>query len=176
MNTRKPNRIPGWDYSSSGYYFVTFCTEKRKPILSSIRPKQDISPLGSHPPHRQTELEKILYQTWLSPIGIKTEEYIRKIEEKYPSVNLHHYVIMPNHVHLLLQIKEEEEGEAQRSLSVIIGQLKGAVRKCFPHPIWQKGFYDHVIRGEWDYGKKYRYIDKNPLIWLLKEDEYFNGK
>ena len=173
MNTRKPNRIPGWDYSSAGCYFITVCTDRRKPILSSILSVQETGSTGENVIHRQTEYENILYQTILTPIGQKTEEAIRRIPRLYPGATVEHYVIMPNHIHLLIGL--EEDVEKGPSLSHIINQMKGFVRKSFPHPVWQKGFYDHVVRSEQDYWVKYKYIDRNPLIWLLREDEYYYG-
>ena len=77
------------------------------------------------------------------------------------------YVIMPNHVHLLVRFTEN----CCPKLGQIIQQLKGAVTKQCGTPIWQEKYYDHVIRDEADYMTKYQYIQNNPAKWL--EDEYY---
>ena len=82
------------------------------------------------------------------------------------------YVIMPNHIHLLLFLYCDN-GRAMLvpTVSRVIQQLKGAVTKRIGHPIWQSRFYDHVIRTERDYRDIYTYIDNNPARW--SEDEYY---
>ena len=77
---RKPNRIPEFDYSITGAYFVTICTQDRQKILGQI--VGDGFPVPT-------------------PIGQIAKEYIRKIPEKYPVVSVDRYVIMPNHIDYL---------------------------------------------------------------------------
>lgn len=83
LKQRKPNRIPEYDYNQNGAYFVTICTQGRKPILSTI--------VGDGFPVPK-------------PVGLIADEYIRKIPEKYPPVSVDRYVIMPDHIHILLRI------------------------------------------------------------------------
>ena len=77
------------------------------------------------------------------------------------------YTIMPNHVHLLLQIKGDEDGRAMPAptISKVVQQMKGSVTKQVGTPVWQKGFYDHVVRGEKDYLEIWNYIAGNPMKW-----------
>ena len=82
LSERKPNRLCEYDYSQNGAYFVTICTQDRKKILSSI-----VGDGFSVP----------------KPCGIIAEEFIRQIHVKYPSVAVDNYVIMPDHIHLLLR-------------------------------------------------------------------------
>ena len=98
---------------------------------------------------------------------------IESIPEYYPAVSVDKYVIMPNHVHLLLQIHSEVNGRTLFAPTVdrVIKQTKGVVTKQIGFSIWQKSFHDHVIRDESDYIKICNYIDENPQKW--KEDKYY---
>lgn len=80
-----------------------------------------------------------------------------------------YYVIMPNHIHLLISINNHSG--RMISAPTVIGQLKRYVSKECGFPIWQKGFYDHIIRDEEDYINKAEYIINNPLKW--NEDELY---
>ena len=169
MLLRKPNRIPEWDYRSMGAYFITICSHRKEHIFANIT-RVDPQSKTQYPYHRQTAYENELFQLRLSLIGQVIEKAIAGIEERYQGITVDHYVIMPNHVHLLLQI-HELDGKTP-SISTVIQQMKRFVSRHFPRDVWQKGFYDHVIRDEKDYWVKYRYIDNNPLVWLLREDGY----
>ena len=91
----------------------------------------------------------------------------------YPLVHLDKYVIMPNHIHLILRVCAPEGGRPQvaPTLSRIIQQFKGAVTKSAGSPVWQRSFHDHIIRSEADYLRIWRYVDTNPLKW--EEDHYY---
>ena len=148
---RKPNRLPHFDYSTPGGYFITICTRDRKNLFwsnvgaSIARPQK--------PPLTQ----------W----GMIVEKTIHDIPKFYPAVSVDHYVVMPNHVHLLLQINTDENGRAMLAptISRIVQQFKGIVTKQVGYSVWQKLFHDHVIRGEKDYLKIWEYIDNNPTKW-----------
>ena len=151
LPARKPNRLPDYDYSTPGAYFITICLKDRKNLLwesvgaSIARPQR--------PP--------------LSHWGRIVDESIKNIPLCYPGISVDHYVIMPNHIHLLLQIQTDGDGRAMLAptVSVVIQQLKGVVTKQIGHSIWQKLFHDHVIRNEADYLKIWQYIDTNPAKW-----------
>ena len=101
--------------------------------------------------------------------GKIVEEAILNIPKSYSMISVDNYVVMPNHVHLLLQIHSDESGRAMLAprISTIIQQMKGYITKRIGVPIWQKFFHDHVIRGEQDYLKIWEYIDNNPQKWEL---------
>ena len=82
-------------------------------------------------------------------------------------------MVMPNHVHLLLQIRTDIDGRpmAAPTVSSVINQMKGSISKQIGFSVWQKGFYDHVVRGEQDYREIWNYIDGNPARWA--EDKLF---
>ena len=155
---KKPNRLPDYDYSQNGAYFITICTKDRKHLLSRIAVGTSIA----RPPAVQ-----------LTRIGQLTETAILAIPDRYPGVFVDHYVIMPNHVHLILRL---DAGNGRPMVVPTVGrilqQMKGWVTKQANQPVWQNRYYDHVIRDDYDYLIKYQYIDENPENWLLRKDEY----
>lgn len=159
--TRKPNRLKDFDYSETGAYFITFCTKDRKQVLSRITAAADAF---SPPVLQLTEIGQILSAT------------IAAIPEHYPDVLVDRFVIMPNHVHLLLWIEDRGRsvsaptGAQPASVGNVIRHCKAFVTRQAGTSIWQKGFYDHVIRDEQDYLMRARYIDNNPAAWA--KDEY----
>lgn len=100
----------------------------------------------------------------LTECGILTEKFILNIHTHYPAVTLDNYVIMPDHVHLLLQIHSDENGRPMvaPTVATIVQQLKGCISKQIGNSIWQKGFYDRVIRTDAEYREVWKYIDDNP--------------
>ena len=118
-----------------------------------------------------------LPQVELTPIGNVVESTIKYINENTPNVEISRYVIMPNHIHLLVEIHNPEINNAggcgNPPLQEIVRRLKTFTTKQYGNPFWQRSFYDHIIRNEEDYFNHLRYIDENPEKWLLGEDEYF---
>ena len=143
--TRKPTRLPDYDYSQCGSYFVTFCTHDHK---NRFWVDYDVPQL--------------------THAGTVVQTAIRQIPKFYPNVVLNHYVVMPNHVHILLTL---EEGENRKKLQTIIGQTKRWVTKQIGGPVWQSGFNDHIIRDDNDFAVRWDYIETNPLRWL--SDEFY---
>ena len=156
---RKPNRLPDFDYSTPGGYFITVCTKDRKCILWDT--------VGASIARPQTPQ--------LSYWGTIVDKAIRDIGIHYPAVSVDHFVVMPNHIHLLLQIKTDPDGRAMPAptISRVVQQLKGIVTKQIGHSVWQKLYHDHVIRNEADYRKIWEYIDNNPARW--KEDCFYEA-
>ena len=150
---RKKNRLQSYDYQTPGSYFLTLCTENRACLLGHVTEANET---------RQSIVE-------LSAVGKVVDEAIRAIPAHYPGVQLDKYVIMPNHVHLILVLPDSIK--PCPSVSRIIQQLKGAVTKRLGRRIWQIHFHDHVIRGEADYREIWQYIDNNPTKWYL--DKYY---
>ncbi len=109
--------------------------------------------------------------TNLTEIGIIVDNAIQNIPDIYPSVVVEEYVIMPNHIHIILRIRADKYGRpmAAPTISRVINQLKGYVSKQVGYPIWQKLFYDHVIRNKKDYDRCVKYIYENPTGWFYDE-------
>ena len=155
MDSRKPLRLEHYDYSTNGCYFITICTKDKKPLLSTVgaslaRPQEPV----------------------LSKYGIAVDYAIQRIPVVYPSVRVDKYVIMPNHVHLLISI-DPEDGRARLAptISRIVQQTKGLASKQIGQPIWQKSFYDEITRNDAHYLRIWNYIDTNPFRWT--NDEYY---
>ena len=147
---RKPNRLKNYDYSSQGAYFITICTLDRKCILSRI--------VGGD--------ALIAPQTNLTHCG----EIARKYIESMPGIDK--YVIMPNHIHLLIAIDGPMKASAPTiSVPNLIRSFKVLVSKEIGQNIWQCSYHDHIIRDEEDYLNHLRYIENNPAKW--SEDNYY---
>ena len=92
----------------------------------------------------------------------------------YPTVTIDAFVIMPNHIHLIIAIRSPDGGvRAPRPthLSSVVRSIKAMATREVGHPIWQTSYYDHVIRNEPDYFRIRQYIDTNPARWT--EDKYY---
>ena len=152
---RKPLRLNGYDYSQDGYYFITICTKDKQKLLCDIVGEG----LCALPTIR------------LTPIGKKVDNAIVFINNQYENVSVDKYVIMPNHVHLILEIKAGGDGTPTLRVYDVIGRLKSFSDKHYEGTLWQRSFYDHIIRGEMDYLEIWNYIDENPAKW--KEDRFF---
>ena len=153
--TRKPNRLTGFEYNTPHAYFITVCTKNRQHLLWDTVG----APIGRPSPLPLSSLGKIV------------EQAISGIPNHYPMITVDQYTIMPNHIHLLLQIHADEIGRPMvaPTISTVVNQLKGIASKQAGFPLWQKGFYDHVIRNETDYAEVWNDIAGNPLKW--EDDE-----
>ena len=159
---RKQIRLPDYDYSSPGAYFVTICARDRRCILSYVAVGADT--LGG----------PILN---LRAAGKVTDKYILSIS-RTPGAQVDKYVIMPNHVHLLLRISENDAGTdsgppraSAPTIPNVVGTMKRLINRELGENIWQRGYYEHVIRNEDDYREIWQYIETNPAKWA--EDRYF---
>ncbi len=153
---RKPTRLRGFDYSSSGAYFITICTQNRKNILSTI--------VGEGFPLPQ-----------LSLYGQIVDKWIQRMPDKYPEISVDRYVIMPNHIHILLSVaKVYGRGDPSPTVDSAMGWIKyqctkeiNKTRNAVGEKVFQRSFYDHVVRNYEDYLEINKYIYENPRHWLL---------
>ncbi len=159
---RKDLRLPGYDYAQQGSYFVTVCTNFKQDLLIKKSNKRVVA--GFH------ACQEPFYE--LTEIGGEVEKTLQYIHEHYDGVSVDKYCIMPNHVHILfsLQAPESETGRhGSLPLRDVVGRLKSYTTKQYrsiinqPKAIlWQRNYYEHVIRNDEDYAEKWRYIDENP--------------
>ncbi|MBQ8757046.1 MAG: transposase [Oscillospiraceae bacterium] len=154
---RKINRLADYDYNQNGAYFITICTQDRKPILSQI--------VGDGSPVPKTA-------------GLIAEKTIMQITEKYPSVSVEKHVIMPDHIHILLRI-DNGTGNPSPTLGNIIGWYKYQVTKevnrqnyTAGEKLFQRSYYDHVIRNQQDYNAVWEYIEQNPRKRMMQNNRY----
>ncbi|MCQ2456635.1 MAG: hypothetical protein MJ096_04680 [Clostridia bacterium] len=159
---RKELRVKQYSYSSSGAYFVTICIKDRKQLLSNI-----IGPVGvgalDDPPSPQihlTEIGKIIEKNLLS-------------SEKIPGVKIDRYVIMPEHIHAIILLDSDQyvrkgDGSSRaptptnEMLPHVISVFKRFCNKEIGNDIFQRGYYEHIIRDKEDYETRVRYIFDNP--------------
>ena len=160
-HTRKIYRLQEYDYSSCGVYFITICTANREKIFWNITPNEieELSEFVTHPNNVP-----------LSKEGKIAEDGIRKISIVYPMLSVEEYVIMPDHLHMLIFIHREKEMSNVKTptISRVIQQFKGYVSKKVGRPMWQKLFYDHVIRNQDDFEEHIKYIYQNPYKWFYE--------
>lgn len=150
--TRKNIRLGNYDYSKNGMYFVTICIQDRLQLLWKNKARA---------PDFQ-----------LSDIGKIIDNEMRKLNCVYENVFVDTYVIMPDHIHMIIYMddfisqsdfdKKEGQTKSCPTLSRIIKQFKGSITKKVGYSIWQKSFYDEIIRDEQMYQVKYEYIRMNP--------------
>ena len=142
---RKPNRLTAFSYNTPGAYFITVCTAQRGNVFW-----KDVGAIIDRPENVP-----------LNETGKIVDDCIREIPKRYPGVSVDHYVVMPDHIHLLLQIHDGRSMIAP-TIGRIVKQMKGAASKGAGKSLWQKSYYDHVIREEADYLDAWNYIEGNP--------------
>jgi REP element-mobilizing transposase RayT len=157
LPTRKKNRLREYDYSLEGSYFITICVKDRKELLCQIVgdaalgvPKVELTEEG------KTVKERI--------------DYIMTC----PNIHIETYIIMPNHIHLLINITSGTPKAASPTKAMIpqiVNALKSLTTKRLGYSIWQRSYHDHVVRGEKEYNRIAEYIDYNPTTW---EDDCFH--
>ena len=152
---RKPTRLKGYDYGTNGGYFITVCTHKKQCILSKVVTVGEGFPLP---------------QIKLTPYGRIVDCFIKELPHRYTDITIDNYVIMPNHIHLLISVCGEN-GRGNPS-PTIIGWLKyqatkeiNGLRGTPGERVFQRSFHDHIIRGEEDYGEIWEYAEHNPQKW-----------
>lgn len=136
---------------------MTFCTRNRKMLLSTIVGQGALA------------LPKIC----LTGAGKILDGYICNIPNVYPNVNVDKYVVMPNHVHMILAIQETYGGaRAPRpTVMAVVGGIKSLTTRAIGRTIWQSSFHDHIIRNENEYLEIWNYIDTNAVKW--SDDCYY---
>jgi putative transposase len=165
---RRPLRLKEYSYSQPGAYFVTVCTKNKQCIFGKIYNEE----------MKLSDKGEIVKKEWLKTAVIR------------PYVRLDQFVVMPNHFHAILWIEKDDRGTARcaptisrfgklqsESLSSIIRAFKAAVTKninilCKRSglPIWQRNYYEHVIRDESALNRIREYIINNPCSWELDRE------
>ena len=151
---RKPNRLPHFDYSTPGAYFITICTKQKKCTLGRV--------VGGG------ALDAPFVQ--LSKYGQTADRYILS-GNRIPGVIVDKYVIMPNHIHMILLVSNTTTGPSKAPAPTnaviphFVSTLKRFCHQDLEARIFQRSYHDHVIRSEADYRKIWEYIDTNPARW-----------
>ena len=157
---RKSPRLKGFDYNTPGAYFVTICTCKMRMLFWE-------DPTG---------IKHLPIDKRLNFAGQIADEAIKKLPKVFP-LRIEKYVIMPNHIHLIILLTQHADGRgANSTLCRAVGYLKRAItlalrKEDVDDVIWHRSFYDHIIRNESDFQNIWEYIDNNPNKWA--EDRFF---
>jgi len=155
---RKDIRLKKYDYSQSGAYFITICTKNRENLFWT---KNDDN--ASQLPVVGATCGRPLKNIRYSNCACFVENEIRKIPEIYNgTVIVDKYVIMPDHLHMIIFLKNIGRPQVAPTISRVIKQFKGTLSKKAGFSVWQKSFIDRVIRDDNEYQKIWKYIDENP--------------
>lgn len=157
---RKSNRLKEYNYSQNGMYFITICSDNKQCFFCKIVECGIL------------DAPKIEY----SEYGEIIKNQIDCMNEMYDNINVEKYIIMPNHLHLIIEIKNNNGASrtphpTNTILSSFVGTLKRFTNRKAGKNLWQRSFYDHIIRDDEDYITKAQYIENNPAKW--QEDEYY---
>ena len=172
IHHRKSIRLQGYDYSQDGAYFITVCTHNRVPLFGEI-------------------VDGVMA---LNTAGQIVEKCWCAIPEHFPQVTLDEFVVMPNHVHGIITIgttvgvnnvgandylpqppRPLQHGTS-RTIGSMVRGFKIGVTRWFRantdiHAVWQRNYYEHIIRNEDAYLKIAEYIQTNPQRWEI--DTYY---
>lgn len=146
---RKKIRLQGYDYSSNGVYFVTLCSKNRENIFWCGYPCMG-NPCSPEPPA-------------LSETGQTVERAIAKLSTVYSGVWVERYRIMSDHIHMLIVISPQTFEQKMPDIPRIIKQFKGSVTKQLGVSIWQKSYFDEIIRNDEHLARVWNYTEYNYL-------------
>lgn len=179
IHHRRSIRLKGYDYSQKGLYFVTICTQNRLELFGKINNGNIIL----------NDAGKMIKNIW------------DKIPHDLPNIRLHEFIIMPNHFHAIIQIvgadsisaptdtikRADMESAPTVSLSMVvqsfkrhttivyIKMVKQNILRPFNKRVWQRDYWEHIIRNENEYQRISRYIIDNPQKWQQDKLNYGTG-
>jgi putative transposase len=142
-------RLAGFDYSSAGAYFVTVCTRNRQCLFGEIVEGQI----------RCNQTGELVAWCW------------GEIPHHFPHVILDAFVVMPNHVHGVLLLTDAVGAGHAQPLPTIVGSFKSAASARVGTSIWQRNYWEHIVRSERALNRIRRYIAENPSQW--ETDQYY---
>jgi len=179
---RRSIRLPNYDYSQPGAYYVTIVTWHRECLFGEV----------------------VDGEMKLTKFGLVAKQQWEKLPERFPNIELGAFVIMPNHTHGIIVISRgtaenlnDHDGESTRraptreqfqkpvngSIPTIVRSYKSSVsyrinlmRGTQDIPVWQRNYYEHIIRNERDLQNKTDYIEANPMLWNEDNENPLNTK
>jgi putative transposase len=176
LHHRHSIRLPGYDYSQAGAYFITICTHEKEPLFGTVSGGKMV----------------------MNEYGFLVENEWKRIPKRFPLILLGVFMIMPNHIHGIIKFMDKslvgarQEAElnsgnhsfasplpANPSLGVVVGAIKSTsarlingLRHTPCSPIWQRNYYEHIIRDDESYLQIADYILTNPASW--EQDDLFH--
>ncbi len=179
---RRSIRLQGYDYSQAGAYYVTIVAWQRECLFGEVINKE----------------------MQLTKFGLVAKQQWEKLPKGFPNIELGAYMIMPNHMHGIIEIindrgtagnrinlddelsrraptQEQFQKPVKGSIPTIIRSYKSAVsyrinlmRRTDGVPVWQRNYYEHIIRNQTDLQNKTDYIEANPLLWDEDDENPIN--
>ncbi len=157
LHERKPTRLRNYDYSQDNLYYITSCVKDRVCCFGTVADKKMIC----------NDFGRIAESQW------------NWLFLQYPYLICHAFVVMPNHIHGIIEINRSSVGTGRdlslqdikiKSLSEIMGAYKTTVSKLIHNAglktfQWQRSFHDHIIRDDGSYQRIFDYIRDNPAKW-----------
>lgn len=181
--------MKGFDYSSDHLYFVTICVKDMLCCFGEVvemdcdgmGTSRDLSVQEDINKSNQSNSKKGHNQKMqLNKYGLIVKERLGWLPVQYPYVSIHNSVVMPNHLHLILEIDSSSVSKEIKikSLSSLMGAFKTTASKLihetgFLEFAWHRSFHDHIIRDDKAYKNIHAYIDENPKNWF--EDDLFRS-
>lgn len=154
---RRSIRLRGYDYRQPGSYFVTICVQHRECLLGDV----------------------LRATVQLSQFGVLVERQLENFAEGNQGVAIASHVIMPNHIHFILDIlpfTEQNSFQKQPTVGQLVRDFKYETTKQINAQcntpgikVWQRNYYEHIIRNEASRQKLKNYIQENPLRWAIDQ-------
>ena len=155
---RRSIRLQGYDYSRAGAYFVTLCTQNRECLFGDV----------------------VDGETRLNPVGQIAGDAWKWLASQYDYVELDEWVIMPNHLHGIIIISDGRGGSRTAPTRKPIGRLVGAfktvstkhinkLRNTPGEKLWQRNYWEHIVRNEPELKRIREYIRNNPSQWEMDQ-------
>ncbi len=174
---RKSIRLPGYDYSAAGAYFVSICTKDRLCLFGNIINNEMVL----------NDPGRTIIAAW------------KELPQRFPNIKLTEYVIMPNHIHGIIAIvgvplvgtrkafgNSQKRADTRPAPTTGLGDIVGAFKSIttnkyirgvkqhswtpFPGKLWQHNYYEHVVRNEKELTRIQEYIRNNPALWNTDKD------
>lgn len=161
--SRRSVRLKGYDYAQAGAYFVTICTTDRACLFGAINAgAMDLNDAG-----------RMVATIWSD------------LPARFPGIDIDVFVVMPNHLHGIVVLREDASVGAPlvgARLGAIVGAFKSITTveygrgarthgwAGFRGRLWQRNYYEHVVRDEADLSRVRRYVEKNPLRWEFDDE------
>ena len=153
---RKQIRLKYYDYSENGFYFITICTHNRQKLFNTN--------VGEAPCGLPADMIK---------------KWLYKLQTKFYGVHVHEYIIMSDHIHFILSKSGDHTGSPLHEIidwfktmttNEYIKNVKNNIYPKFDKKIWQRSYYEHIIRNENDYIKAAEYIINNPVAEIYSNE------
>lgn len=157
-HNRRSLRLQGYDYSGNGAYFITICAHNREHRFGSV----------TNGTMLLNEFGEIAAEQWL------------RLDQRFENMSAGVFVVMPNHVHGVLHITQDPPHAGQpQGFAPTVGDIVGSykslvVKECLKlcrlrddtlGKLWQRNYYEHIIRNEVSYNMIADYIFNNPRTW-----------